>query len=176
MLDVGGSDAAKVAQRQAVANIYAVAQDAGGDARPRRVVLQLGRQGMAGANLAWDGLWPWLCAGFEVREKTQQHRVSTEGEGGGTMQRVEWCSFRSWLRREWPGRLPREVVAKSGSSLGAAGAGCVYAASRRRRCGRGVGWQRSDLVPSLWRSRRSPKRRGSSLWCFCCACCGPQVG
>lgn len=31
------------------------------------------------------------------------------------MQRVEWCSFRSWLRREWSGRLPREVVAKSWS-------------------------------------------------------------
>lgn len=95
-------------------------------------------QGMAGLSLAGDDLWALLCAGFEVREKIPQHRVSTEGgrETGGTLQRVEWCSFRSWLRREWPGRLPREVVAK-----------CwvvpvresVYAASRPGQTGDGVG-------------------------------------
>lgn len=34
---------------------------------------------MADSSLAWDDLWEWLCAGFEVREKIQQHRVSTEG-------------------------------------------------------------------------------------------------
>lgn len=73
------------------------------------------KAGMAGSSLAWDDLLAWLCAGSEAREKIQQHRVSTEGgREGGTMQQVEWCSFKSWLSREWPGRLPRGVVAKSG--------------------------------------------------------------
>lgn len=43
---------------------------------------------MAGWSLAWDDLLSWLCAGFEAREKIQQHRVSTEGKRGGTMQRA----------------------------------------------------------------------------------------
>lgn len=34
-----GEDAAKVTQRQVGAKIYVVAQEAGGEARPRRVVL-----------------------------------------------------------------------------------------------------------------------------------------
>lgn len=38
-LEVGGEDVAEVAQRQVGAKIYVVAQKAGGDARPRRVVL-----------------------------------------------------------------------------------------------------------------------------------------
>lgn len=38
-LEVGGEDVAEVAQRQVGAKIYVVAQETGGDARPRRVVL-----------------------------------------------------------------------------------------------------------------------------------------
>lgn len=37
-LEVGGEDAAKFTQRQVDAKIYVVAQEAGGEARPRRVV------------------------------------------------------------------------------------------------------------------------------------------
>lgn len=39
VLVAGGEDAARVAQRQVDAKVYVVAQEAGGDARPRRVGL-----------------------------------------------------------------------------------------------------------------------------------------
>lgn len=132
---------------------------------------------MAGSSLAGDDLWALLCAGFEVREKIPQHRVSTEGgETGGTLQRVRVVFLQVMAAQ----RVARSAAKRSGRQvLGGAGAGkCVRGKQTwadRRRCARGVGWsKRSDLVPSLWRSRRSTERRGSSLWCFCCACCGPR--
>lgn len=54
------------------------------------------------------------------------------------MQRVGWCSFKSWLRRGWPGRLPREVVAKSGCR-------------RRWKCVRSK--QDRDGVGEVWAGR-----------------------
>lgn len=111
---------------------------------------------MAGSSLAGDDLWALLCAGFEVREKIPQHRVSTEGGEGN---RRDVATGRVvFLQVMAAQRVARSAAKRSGRQvLGGAGARkCVRGKQTwtdRRRCGRGVGWcKRSDLVPSLWRS------------------------
>lgn len=124
---------------------------------------------MAGSSLAGDDLRVWLCAGFEVREKIQQHRVSTEGKSGGTMQRVEWCSFRSWLSREWPGRLPREVVAKYGCCRR-----WVRVRSNGDRDGVGVVWAGRGLTRCQVSGAVDDQRKGGEAPCGVSA--APAVG
>lgn len=104
--------AAKVIQRQAVAKEDSVAEEVGVMLDRDLWVMVLLLKGIAGSSLAWNDLGASLCAGFKARETNRQHRVSTEGEAV-QCNGVEW-PFRSLRRRGWPGRMPREVVAKSG--------------------------------------------------------------
>lgn len=128
-----------------------------------------GSQGMAGSRLAWDDLRALLCAGILVREEMQQHRVSTEGgkRRDGATGRVVFLQVMAAQR------VARSAAKRSGRQVWVLPALEAWTpqASRRETVWAGglVGWSRSDLVPSLWRSRRSTERRGSSLWCFCCA-------
>lgn len=115
----------------------------------KRLVVKLDRdvwycnsrgQGMAGSSLTRDDLWwAWLCAGFEVREEMQQHRVSTEGG----KRRDDATGRVVFLQVMAAQRVARSAAKRSGRQVWVLPAlRSVYAASRRRRCGRGVGWVR----------------------------------
>lgn len=86
-------------------------------------------QCMADSSLAGDDLRALLRAGFEVREKMQQHRVSTEGGGGKW--RDDATGRVVYLQVMAAQRVVRSAAKRSGRQvLVAAGAGSAYAGSR----------------------------------------------
>lgn len=66
---------------------------------------------MAGSSLTWDDLWASLCAGFEVRDRNTQHRVSTEGVRAGR------CDGSSGLQVMAAQRVARSVAKRSGRQV-----------------------------------------------------------